>query len=95
MGLSELERANVRHGDSHTSTAARWNPGNAGLETQYFVQPSMTRHLLNIQVEIVEPAKCGLMVSPPGIADQLELCFVFVFLQTPNPLSLAAMGWAG
>ncbi|CAN6540993.1 unnamed protein product [Malus baccata var. baccata] len=50
-GLGEYERANMTYGGEHNSqlsTTARWDvPGNAILDTQHFVQSSMTRHLLN------------------------------------------------
>ncbi|XP_062087033.1 protein SPEAR1 [Humulus lupulus] len=51
MGLGEYERANIRYGDSQPTTTARWDPSNGMLETQYTAQPSMTRHLLNLDVE--------------------------------------------
>uniref|UniRef100_A0A2N9H1V9 Uncharacterized protein n=1 Tax=Fagus sylvatica TaxID=28930 RepID=A0A2N9H1V9_FAGSY len=49
--LGEYERTNIRYGDSLPATTARWDPSNATLETQHFEQSSMTRHLLNLQVE--------------------------------------------
>ncbi|KAK9269207.1 hypothetical protein L1049_000976 [Liquidambar formosana] len=50
MGFSEMERANVRYGDSQPSTT-RWNPSNSILETQHFAQANMTRPLLNLHHE--------------------------------------------
>ncbi|KAI5320410.1 PREDICTED: SPEAR3 [Prunus dulcis] len=50
MGLGEYERANVIYGGDNSphSSTARWDVhSNAILDTQHFVQPSMTRHLLN------------------------------------------------
>ncbi|XP_070044683.1 protein SPEAR3-like [Nicotiana tomentosiformis] len=47
MGLGDIERANIRYGDSQPpSTASTWHPG-----TVYEPQPNMTRCLLNLQVE--------------------------------------------
>lgn len=37
-----------------TEIPCRWDPSNATLETQHFEQPSMTRHLLNLPVEVVK-----------------------------------------
>ncbi|KAK3003416.1 hypothetical protein RJ639_018681, partial [Escallonia herrerae] len=51
MGLGELERANIRYGDSPPSSNTRWNPGNTILEAQHFAQPGITRPLLNQEVE--------------------------------------------
>ncbi|KAL8094037.1 protein SPEAR1-like [Apium graveolens] len=53
MGLGDLERANIRYGESQNTTAniARWNGGNTVFESQHYQQPSMTRHLLNLESE--------------------------------------------
>ncbi|KAJ0029862.1 protein SPEAR3-like isoform X1 [Pistacia vera] len=52
MGLGEYERSTFVYGDSQpTTTASSWNPANGILETQHFIQPSMNRHHLNLQVE--------------------------------------------
>ncbi|KAK4433012.1 protein SPEAR3 [Sesamum alatum] len=43
MGLPDLDRTNIRYGDTQSSsTIARWHPGNAGMGTQHFVEPSLT-----------------------------------------------------
>ncbi|KAL3535716.1 hypothetical protein ACH5RR_004177 [Cinchona calisaya] len=53
MGMSDFEgRANIRYVDSHPPTTTRWPPGNTMLDySQQFAQPSMTRQLLDLQVE--------------------------------------------
>lgn len=51
MGLSEMDRSNIRYGDSQPSTTARWNPSSGTMETQQYSQLNMTRHLLNLEVE--------------------------------------------
>ncbi|KAJ7973822.1 protein SPEAR1-like [Quillaja saponaria] len=50
MGLPDYERTSIRYGGEHTQSTntARWAAGNAVVEAQPFVQPSMTRHLLNL-----------------------------------------------
>lgn len=51
MGLGDLERANIRYGDSQPTANARWNAGNISLDAQHYQQSSITRHLLNLEVE--------------------------------------------
>ncbi|KAB1223576.1 hypothetical protein CJ030_MR2G024133 [Morella rubra] len=51
MGLGEYERTHFSYGDSQPTTTPSWDPSNAALETQYFGQPTMTRHLLNMHLE--------------------------------------------
>ncbi|XP_019267304.1 PREDICTED: protein SPEAR3-like [Nicotiana attenuata] len=51
MGLSGIEGANIRYGDSQpTSIASTWHPGTV-YEPQHYAHPNMTRHLHNVQVE--------------------------------------------
>ncbi|XP_009784247.1 protein SPEAR3-like [Nicotiana sylvestris] len=51
MGLGDIERTNIRYGDSQPpSTASTWHPGTV-YEPQHYAQPNMTRCLLNLQVE--------------------------------------------
>ncbi|KAL0315657.1 UNVERIFIED_CONTAM: hypothetical protein Sradi_5443900 [Sesamum radiatum] len=43
MGLPDLDRTNIRYGDTQSSsTISRWHPGNAGMGTQHFAEPSLT-----------------------------------------------------
>ncbi|KAL1825467.1 hypothetical protein ACET3Z_012245 [Daucus carota] len=52
IGLGDMERANIRYGDSQTATnIARWNGGNTVYDAQHYQQPSITRHLLNLESE--------------------------------------------
>ncbi|KAJ8568869.1 hypothetical protein K7X08_032566 [Anisodus acutangulus] len=53
MGLGDIERANIRYGDSQPpSTASTWHPGTVYNDPQrYNAQPNMTRYLLNLQIE--------------------------------------------
>ncbi|KZV21644.1 hypothetical protein F511_17669 [Dorcoceras hygrometricum] len=52
MGFQDFDRANIRYGESQQGNAARWPPGNAGVEHLHFVQPSMaTRSFLDPNVE--------------------------------------------
>ncbi|KAI5662798.1 hypothetical protein M9H77_22121 [Catharanthus roseus] len=52
MGLSDIERVNMRYGDSQPPpNSTRWPPGNAFLDGQQFTQPNMTRQLLDLQAE--------------------------------------------
>ncbi|XP_019192553.1 PREDICTED: protein SPEAR3-like [Ipomoea nil] len=47
---NDLERANIRFGDSQPSSTPSWHPGTV-YEPQQYAQPNMTRHFLNLQVE--------------------------------------------
>ncbi|XP_073047091.1 protein SPEAR3-like isoform X1 [Primulina eburnea] len=52
MGFQDLDRANIRYGESQQGNVARWPPGNAGVERLYSMQPSMTtRSFLDPNVE--------------------------------------------
>ncbi|XVF88583.1 hypothetical protein PTKIN_Ptkin19aG0062400 [Pterospermum kingtungense] len=59
MGLGEYDqRANIRYGDSQPSTTASWNPAGSGiLDSQPYAQPNMTRQLLNLHVEDLQPKR--------------------------------------
>ncbi|XP_010323412.1 protein SPEAR3-like [Solanum lycopersicum] len=51
MGLGDIERANIRYGDSQLpSTPSAWHPGTV-YEPHQFAQPNMNRYLLNLQIE--------------------------------------------
>ncbi|XP_055823993.1 protein SPEAR3-like [Solanum dulcamara] len=51
MGLGDIERANIRYGDSQPpSTASTWHPSKL-YEPQQFAQPNMNIYLLNLQIE--------------------------------------------
>ncbi|XP_031110202.1 protein SPEAR3-like [Ipomoea triloba] len=47
---NDMERANIRFGDSQPSSTPSWHPGTV-YEPQQYAQPNMTRHFLNLQVE--------------------------------------------
>ncbi|KAI3446997.1 hypothetical protein Pfo_003662 [Paulownia fortunei] len=51
MGLPDLDRTNIRYGDTQSSSIARWHPGNAGMGSQHFVEPIMTRPFFEPIVE--------------------------------------------
>ncbi|XP_073132564.1 protein SPEAR3-like [Henckelia pumila] len=42
IAFQDLDRTNIRYGESQQGNVARWPPGNAGLEHPHFVQPRMT-----------------------------------------------------
>ncbi|KAJ7969575.1 Protein SPEAR3 [Quillaja saponaria] len=50
MGLPEYERTSIKYGADHTPSThtARWDSSNGFVEPQPFVQPSMTKHLINL-----------------------------------------------
>ncbi|MCE3051883.1 hypothetical protein HAX54_051129 [Datura stramonium] len=51
MGMSGIEGANIRYGDSQPiSRPSTWNPGTV-YDPQVYVQPNISRHLHNMQVE--------------------------------------------
>nr|GMD99618.1 protein SPEAR3-like [Ipomoea batatas]GME09184.1 protein SPEAR3-like [Ipomoea batatas] len=50
MSMSEMERANMRYGDSQASSNPSWHPGTV-YEPQQYAQPNMTRHFLSQQLE--------------------------------------------
>ncbi|KAK6784119.1 hypothetical protein RDI58_017573 [Solanum bulbocastanum] len=51
MELGDIERANIRYGDSQPpSTPSAWHPGTV-YEPHQFAQPNMNRYLLNLQIE--------------------------------------------
>ncbi|XP_059287243.1 protein SPEAR3-like [Lycium ferocissimum] len=52
MRLGDIERANIRYGDSQppSTAASTWYPS-AVCEPQHYAQPNMTRYLLNLPIE--------------------------------------------
>ncbi|TMW90645.1 protein SPEAR1-like [Solanum lycopersicum] len=51
MGMSGIEGANIRYGDSQpNSRQSTWHPGTV-YDPQVYAQPNMTRHHHNMQIE--------------------------------------------
>ncbi|PWA47622.1 hypothetical protein CTI12_AA496030 [Artemisia annua] len=51
MGMGEPERSNTIYGHAQPSSDPRWNASNAMFEAQLYVQPGVTRHLFQVEVE--------------------------------------------
>ncbi|GFP94746.1 hypothetical protein PHJA_001619000 [Phtheirospermum japonicum] len=49
MGLPEINKTNIRYGDTQSNSIARWNP--SGMGTQHFMEPIMTRPFFEPIVE--------------------------------------------
>ncbi|XP_019052917.1 PREDICTED: protein SPEAR1 isoform X3 [Nelumbo nucifera] len=79
LGLGEMETIETRYGDSDSQygTMARWNHSSGSFETQDTMQPSLTRHLLSLNVEDSVQKKrrkdrCGSMGSSSQNSDSSD-----------------------
>nr|XP_017241119.1 PREDICTED: protein SPEAR1-like isoform X1 [Daucus carota subsp. sativus] len=76
MGLGDLGRPNMGHGDSQpttNNTASRWTAENTILNPHYYQQPSITRNLIDLELEAeesVEKKKNGQIGDSMGSGSQ-------------------------
>ncbi|KAL1823883.1 hypothetical protein ACET3Z_010661 [Daucus carota] len=73
MGLGDLGRPNIGHGDSQPTTdnTARWTAENTILKPHYYQQPSITRNLIDLELEeSVEKKKNGQIGDSMGSGSQ-------------------------
>ncbi|CAI9780358.1 unnamed protein product [Fraxinus pennsylvanica] len=74
IGWPDLVKENIKYEESQQINATRWDSIQTVLGTQQFVQPSMTRHLLNLQIQnsLLEKNKKGLNDSAGSNHEKFE-----------------------